>query len=336
MRDSLPEPVRFFRLARQYRRSAVYVFVGAILAGGAAWAVHPIVQQQKGVNGPQGGPYFIGVVFVTLATGLCLVAFRWRLRVDCRGVARRRLWRWDLWPWEAFQDGRIRKGASFYRFTWPDKRPWCDRTLSLELLDDSDRDALRELCGRLCVAPPAPEAPDAITLRFGLSGWARFTPEGIFVDKQGFKPDYPWSDVTALRIVRLEHDRHDFHRVEIELPDRTIKLFRHKGNPTWRGAEAAAIAALLRLRVPAERTLIAASHGRPGSLKEADYRLAEIEKRRRQLQRGKRLILAFTAAIGVAGVLVALGCSMPAGGCTAISTGPRPRGRPISNGGDRS
>jgi hypothetical protein len=72
------------------------------------------------------------------AAGLLAVAFRYRLRIDARGIWRRRLVHWDLWPWEAFEAGLVRHGKLGDQLTYPAKG-WYWRTISASVLSPADR-----------------------------------------------------------------------------------------------------------------------------------------------------------------------------------------------------
>ncbi len=80
------------------------------------------------------------------------VVLRWKLRVDQDGVSRRRLFRWEFWPWSAFESGRIQKrGDTFYDPT----RPWWRRRLGVFCLGNNDfQDLIDRVNSRHQLPPP--------------------------------------------------------------------------------------------------------------------------------------------------------------------------------------
>jgi hypothetical protein len=96
---------RYFRLAPAYRRCAVYLLVGMVLVACLLHLVGAFVRRQPGFHGEAPGELIGGTFLVVLLVAPAILILRWKMRVDERGIARRRLWGWDLWPWEAFQDG---------------------------------------------------------------------------------------------------------------------------------------------------------------------------------------------------------------------------------------
>jgi hypothetical protein len=210
-----------------------------------------------------------------------LMIFHWRLRVDESGIARRRLFGWDLWPWEAFENGLIHKGNYLFTYKWPDK-PWWQRTLSFGFLKDAERESLWKASQRFWKAPLPPDLPPDLKIRHFFRKEAQFSPEGIWAGRMGKPRYYPWSAVQELRIDRLEHDRRDFQNLEMVLPDQTIRLWvtlQHgQANRSWSGAEPEAISGMLESHVPPERTLISALWGPPKSLAEIKHRQEELNR----------------------------------------------------------
>ncbi len=81
-----------FRVAPEVRRSAYYLLASAA----------PLVAVGFGVSSFAGSVTREAVGFSVLVLAACvamIVALRWNLRIDDQGVARRLLFRWDLWPW---------------------------------------------------------------------------------------------------------------------------------------------------------------------------------------------------------------------------------------------
>src|SRR5207245_6119235 len=97
MVDQFSGSAQFFRLAPEYRRCAAYVLVGLLLSAVLEWWINQAVFNQAWRH--------LGTLAILLPIAIWqLMVFRWRLRVDDSGIARRRLFAWDLWPWEAFEN----------------------------------------------------------------------------------------------------------------------------------------------------------------------------------------------------------------------------------------
>jgi hypothetical protein len=289
--------VRWFSLDAQYRRCGVYLVVGVVLVNALAelltiWGLAPKP------HGPE--TFFVEALLLFAAVAFCIFLFRWRLRVDFRGVARRRLWHWDVWPWEAFEDGRIRRANGRYRFVCPTKPIW-NRMLVFEFLSEANREFVYEVCRRICGPEeliPARALPDELAIRYSPWNTMRLTPDGITLGSGRGKRCFAWQDVSELRFIRLEHDRALFGHVEIELDGLAIELRQHEGRPTWRGADRGTLQQFLLRYVPADRTRTYAIHDEPRSIPEIDYRMQTEEKRTCQLKFAQRM-LAATFAIGI-------------------------------------
>ena len=278
------DDARYFPLAAQYRRCGLYCVLGAIvLVVLAVWVVKPLVPNRGA--GHADPTHFAGLALVVLAAvGLCFLVFRWRLRVDRQGIARRRLFRWHLWPWEAFRRGEVRYGKTAASYVWP-KAPFGRRSLFLGLLEEADGDEVNALVHTVWVPPPEPELPETVTVRYGLSSAATLAPGGITLRRWRRRREYRWDEVERLTITVLEHGRPDFQRLQMKLPELSIAWYVHDGNRSWRGAEPEVIAAYVRRHVPEERTLTAAQRGAPRSAEEAEFRLQTWRTKRRELRR---------------------------------------------------
>jgi hypothetical protein len=275
MADQFSGRAQFFRLAPEYRRCAGYVLVGLLLAAVLEWWINQAVFNQAWRD--------LGTLVILLPIAIWqLMVFRWRLRVDDSGISRRRLFGWDLWPWEAFETGLIHKGNYVFTYKWPDK-PWWQRTLSFGFLEETERESLWKASQQFWKAPPPPELPPELSLRYSFRKEARFSPEGIWAGRRGKSRYYPWTAVQELRIDRLDHDRRDFRRLEIVLPDQTIRLWvtvqYGQASCSWSGAAAEVISGMLQSYVSPERTLISALSGPPKSLDEVNHRLDEFNRR---------------------------------------------------------
>jgi hypothetical protein len=74
---------------------------------------------------------------VSVAIGAIGVV-RWRLKVDDRGIWRRRLLGWDFWPRKAFEEGRVLEGEdASTSYIFRDKPFWA-RKLSVDLLAEDE------------------------------------------------------------------------------------------------------------------------------------------------------------------------------------------------------
>jgi hypothetical protein len=230
------------------------------------------------------------IMFALVAIAVCVLVFPWRLRLDSQGIARRRLWKWDLWPWVAFQDGTVRKGRGAYRYEWPERRLW-SRTVCYDALAKRDRDFVHEVCNRFWVPPPEPVVPEELVLKVPFRRQLRLTAEGIYCRGYGPTPSYRWDQLERAVVVRLEHVRRDLAQAEIVAGGRTITLRLHQGTPLWKGPEPEVIVAWLRHHVPADRLLIVATHNRPRSLAEIEYREDAARRGLRDFARMERMVL---------------------------------------------
>jgi hypothetical protein len=280
-----------FRPAPEWRRVAVICAVGAIVLAVASFAVF-----HWGL-GPQNG-LVDKVIASVLCTTLGVVPsfFVWRsaIRIDAEGIWRRRFIRWDLWPWAAFIDGRIRDKSSVDSFLNPDK-PWYWRHLDLEFLAEEERQFIHDVIRKIRTRTEI-ELPDEVTISFGLMRRARFTPAGVHLWRGSSQsgPVIPWAQMSPLELYRIDHDRRDFSRIEFRAPAgaRPILLtYAHYGQPTWRGADAELLAGFLQRYAPPDRLHVNAFRGNPLDRAEYERRLAKVEKDRANLRKTRRLML---------------------------------------------
>lgn len=214
LRDLHEGPTRYYRLAPEYRRCGIYVFVGYLLVAGTAVALE---QLGLGRGWDQLVPFALFVVPVLVLT---VITFRWSLRVDAEGISRRRLFRWDLWPWHAFEGGQVRQCGGKSSFDCPAK-PWWNRSLEFSFLQEDDGEFLLSLIKRVWIPPPLPPLPEELTIRWGFRRWAHLSAEGIRVGKGRHNAGifYPWSALLQVRITRVDHSRHDFRELQLTLPE---------------------------------------------------------------------------------------------------------------------
>lgn len=156
---ALGSNARVFRLGGEFRRCGVYCLVGSVvIALAGVW-----IRQQFVLPNPP--PIAILVFLPVAAVGLFLFTTTWRLHVDGTGIARRRFWVCDLWPWEAFHDGRAFRGKRRDDFKMPSKA-WWQRTLTLDYLSEADREYVSSLSRALCPVPSPPSPPSELIVRY--------------------------------------------------------------------------------------------------------------------------------------------------------------------------
>jgi len=273
------------RLAPEYRRSAIYAALGVILL--TATLVELRLAQLN--NGRWVDQIIFLSFFAVPALTLLVLAFRYRIRIDQHGVWRRRLVRWDLWPWEAFEQGRVRFGTLGDQLTFPEK-PWHWRTISASLLGKNDRSAYERAVAWYFVPPPLPEPPEAMTVRIGLGPKLDMSGDGIrFTKRLNDEPRLVrWEDVERVEVVRADRDRPDFTMLELHLPA-PVGLVRLKGRGfRMTGGQPEMIAPFLKRHLGDERFQETALRGPPADVAEADRRLARLAKSDRDMQKGER------------------------------------------------
>lgn len=294
---------RIYRIRAEYRRCGIYVWVGSILCLLLAIVIAPIVQQGQGQRRSPAEMISIMALAVLAATLFCIAIWQWRLRIDHEGIARWWLWRWYLWPWEAFRSGSIREGNPERCYVWPEASiTW--RTLTLDMIEDSDARQIDSLVKTFCAESPEIELPDDISFRLFLTK-VRLLPDGLEICRGRTERRYFWKDINRVVITRWQHSRRGFTRLRIEIGDRPIELCFNKGSPTWQGAPAEVIGRWFTTHAPADRVLNVALKESPRSEVEARYRLAATEKRHRDVRMVSRGLFAF-----LAGVLL-LGFALP-------------------------
>jgi hypothetical protein len=282
-------PGRLFRLAPEYRRCGAYLVLFCLLLaaveGGLKLAgLTPLTWAQL-VASP------LTVMAVALL-GVAVLTWRYALRVDERGIWRRRFSRWDLWPWEAFATGAVRTGTSKDSWAYP-ARPWHSRYLLLEFLAEADRNALAEQIRQVWRPAPLPLSEE-IEIRYGMGNRLILTRHGIVFRRRGNDQDhfYRWYEVVQLRVTRLDHRRRDFRTLELQLPRvaEPIRLQSRHGGRRWEGPEAEIILAYLQQYVPADRVQVTALTGPPQDRDEANRRLAELDRADRQLRKSRWVV----------------------------------------------
>jgi hypothetical protein len=264
----------------------VYACLGAVLVTWTALVVNP---QNR-------NPIPIVVTAVPGALALLAFVFSWRLHVDVHGIRRRRLWMWDDWPWAAFQAGSIRRGTAYGSFVWPQRR-WWERTLITDFLRTEDRRFVRQVCGRLIPAPTTPPIPDELAIEQSFRRKIDLTAGGLEIRSPRSHARYQWNDLIEARFIRPHHDWDGFSRLELLLPDQTVRLLKHKGQCLWRGAEENVIAAFVERQIPPDRILVVGLCDAPRSRREAEYRLEQLRDSQRVLDWIRLAMVLFLAVL---------------------------------------
>ena len=307
--ELLAEP-KCFALMPGIRRSAIYVLVGLALILVVRWWLREI-RPLRGVGEVVFGAVTIGVI----ATGVAAV-LRWRLRVDDRGISRRRLLGWDLWPWEAFEEGRVVEGEDASNSYICREKPLWARKLSLGLLEEEVQENLVRIIQRFIARPPASPLPADLHIRFAFRKEALIAREGLLIRNRGEETRYAWREVQVLRIRRRYRTRNDFSSLEMVLPDQTVKLQVSHPNGqaarSWTGVRGSTlptptvVAGVLERYVPSDRVQVTALREPPKTLVEWQDRRALLERHGRDLRSLRWIIvgsgLGF-AAVGAVGVL---------------------------------
>jgi hypothetical protein len=274
---SEPFEPTYFHLAPELRRSAVYFLVSLPLIAAVVVWVGVVVNRQPAVN-------VVPALVVPGLIGLALIlALRWTVRIDDRGVARCFLFRWDVWAWDDFASGRIQKR---YRYTFRDPaRPWWRRRLRLDHLSGCDVKRAIEVINARYRLPDPPELPEALTVKYGLRRSVRLDRNGVHVLAGDEPREYLWNDVKRVRITRMDPLRRDFHQLVIELPHEefTWRMVTHQGGTTatWSGATSEELNEFLHKFMPAERIDVDICGERPKRRVDTEKQLQEARKQYR-------------------------------------------------------
>lgn len=271
---------KYYRMLPELRRSAVYVMVSVPLLA----IVFMCVEHAA----PQKGPidHAITYAIFTLITLAMAFPLRWALRLDDRSIARRRLFRWDVWDWEDFATGRIQKRYPFTLYD-PD-RPWGRRSLRFGYIPKAEFEYVLGRVNAHYRLPPPPEVRDSMQIKWGFRRSARFDSNGIHLLVRGRRYEYLWSEIKRVRITRPEPKRRDFACLRVVLPGQEIslKLISHQGgvSPSWRGATAEQINEVLLRNAPAEVVDVDMAGKRPARRVDAEDMLEKALRDLRQLR----------------------------------------------------
>ena len=297
-----------FRLAPEYRRCGVYVAVGYLVVAAAV-----VGSKLSGIdNRPWSSTIALLATFGAGSLFVVALIFRYRLRIDHHGVWRRRFIRWDLWPWEAFEQGKVRCGKLGDQLTYPEKS-WYWRTISSSVLGEENRFAYETIVGRYRVPPPPPVVPEALTLKNPLYGTLELSAAGVRRIGRGESGDkvIPWREIVKADVVRYSHDRPDFTTLDLHLPDRPkpVRLIRRDGAMNWSGADAEVVSLFLQRHLDDGRFQVTALRGPPTDVAETDRRLARLDTVEQQLRKTKRFLwyLSVSGTVIMSVVILALG-----------------------------
>ena len=268
---------KLFRAAPHLRRCVIYLIVGFVLSLPLMVALAIFVTPNR----------WVGLVVVY---GLVVVLFssfapwwRWAVRIDDGGIVRRRLFRWDRWTWDDFASGRIEKRHPM-EFIDP-QRPWWRRKLTIGMLSNSD---LKDVVGRINEhyrLPPPPMCPDVLRLNFALRKSVEFDAGRIRVKKPGGLTEFTWSDVSRLRIVRMDPLRRDFASLQLTFPGEEIELRRGSDSrPFWTGASGEEVNEFLLAHVPPERVVIDIFGECPTQVVDIEELLQQARKSRMEMK----------------------------------------------------
>lgn len=293
--DVLSTPSREFRMRAEYRRCAWYVLVGVILSIGLA-----ALLKHQGLVPRQGSwiSFAIGSIFFLLpAIWLLIAVHRWRLRVDENGIARRRLWKWDLWSWEEFESGEIRRRLYTFEST---RRPLWRRSLSFDLLNTDDRRFVLGVCNHFYRPPIEPDSPlgQTVSLKYQIFWTVTFSETGVAGINSKGKYDLSWSDIQIVRLIYFAHEISELHKIELATPGRNIIIFGAIRITTAEGTRGVPepkviprhVEQFLLRHVPRDKLLKCAISGPPTSLAEYHYRTDQLQRRLRNSTLAYRLI----------------------------------------------
>src|SRR5687768_14855260 len=97
--EKLPR-ARTFNLRAEYWRATLWGICGCVLIAITLLLVNDLVMRK-----PFNEVLTVVAIFCSIAAFMAQFLLP-RIRIDEHGISRRILWWWDLWPWEAFADGR--------------------------------------------------------------------------------------------------------------------------------------------------------------------------------------------------------------------------------------
>jgi hypothetical protein len=274
------------RLAPEYRRCALYVAIGyVVLSGLLVWFTVGEIN-----NVPWSNAIIVLSISGAVTLGLVAITTRYRIRIDEKGVWRRRFVHWDLWPWQAFEQGKVRHGKLGDQLTYPEKS-WYWRTISASMLEKKDRTAFEAVVARY-LTPPPPELPARILITYGIGRRLELSADGVRLGKliNESTEVIPWREVLRVEIFRASHDRPDFATLNLHFgaKDKPVSLRKQNGSPCWKGASAEEIVQFVQTHVDDARIELTAFRGPPRNIAEVNRRLAILDKADEQLRKMRR------------------------------------------------
>jgi hypothetical protein len=253
-----------------------------------------------------------------------ILPLRWAIRLDERGIWRRLLVRWELWPWEDFATGAIHKRHPISLIDR--RRPLWRRRIRLDVMQRADWTHVLARVNQVYRLPPAPDLPAALELHSGYRRVIRLG-DGVQITVRGLQRSYSWHDVVRLRIVRMDPLRRDFQVLQLFLPDDEIRLRyeTHQGgsSPGWRGADAEVINEFLLAKLPRSIVDIELFGERPSRKVDVERLLAGVKVNPPYFRTCCGILLALAAALIVVvamndGLWKALGVTLLSGAYAGI------------------
>lgn len=283
---------RVFFLLPELRRSALWGIAGLLLIASVIFFVQP--------------PQWRGQFERSCAAAVLVFAAIWlsqyllsRIKVDEDGISKRVLWWWTLWPWEAFEAGRIHQGIAQYGYLFPGL-PWWSQRIELSLLSPENSKEIDALIKSIWQPPNAGPLPEQLEINFKwpMSQKLLLSPDRITISKKHHQAEYLWRDVREVVIWRLERGRQDFRELHLQLPDHDFVLRRrlHQGSEVvnWTGASSEEVSRYIMDHTPSERFHDFALTGESSSHSEVEVRKSRIEKELHSLIKSRRSMLVFT------------------------------------------
>jgi hypothetical protein len=269
-------PLRIVRIWSAYRRCLLYLAIGGWLCLLLAALV------PRGPVDPVGA--LLSVLIAGVLPGIAwLIATTYLVRIDEQGIARRRLGFWTLWPWEDFQQGRVRLHEKDGWLINTGRPLWDRWWLSLSFFEPNEMKFIEELVRRQCPATPVSEPAqldvsevELIQLFFR---HLVITHDGCLFKRSGKL--ILWSEVSSVRIERRRVKSQDCYELIIVAQGQKfrgpVNWFRQAGR--WlspRQDEDELWLVQLQQLVPPEKFTYVRSHGELRSVEEGKYRLKNL------------------------------------------------------------
>jgi hypothetical protein len=277
----IPNDPVFFRITPELRRCGYYVLAAGPLFASIYFGINFLFQFE-----PISATIQRSAITLLICMGVALFPFRWAVRIDRQGVARRVLFRWNLFTWEDISSGRIEKRHAFVLVD--PARPWWRRKISIGLMGFTNiKQAIAWINARYRLPDP-PELPEVVELKYGFRHAAKFDAKGFYYEDAKDIRQYLWNEIVRVHFLRMDPVRRDFWSLEIDLPDRQIALtfVTHQGGttPNWSGASAEMISTFLERHLPAERIVVDIAGERPLERIDLEKQLAKLQESRRALR----------------------------------------------------